>query len=382
MRLFKREQPFFNTLRLLFIAFLAIAFITLLKVYRIESVLQSETSYTSLFERSFTGKRFEYDIDILSKNAKENKVTTKKGISVYPVFPVDQSAYEQVKQVCKANKLKFAGIVDPCSNDNGLLKVGKRNTSLRKSVYLTPGKKKIVNKFIGYGEELCPLSEDCTVRKVKSYNIYEVDMQVPMLSSEYPKYLISHFVFIKWMFGDDYKNSNAYKALYNLTKAGLDGAEKRGLNLATLTDYEYNNSLDPFGDYVNERKYLIVDGKQTNVGSYCGSIILKEEIVNKSATKLTLADLNDNGDFIDAFERFKWFIGLGNLKPDNSLSGDESLAGMVEDYRELLNKRTRVPIVGEHYERNKPVLFGKYQGETGQSVWKVKDGNKVGLCTS
>jgi hypothetical protein len=345
------------------------------RVYYVESIVASETSYSSLFNRTFNLSKYDFDSMSLWQKANSQKVIVDDEY-LYPIYPVSSTQIDDVVKLCESHNLRFISLVDAC-NRSYLKEDRVGNKSLGyPSSYIK--KTKFAHKYSVKGNEYLPDGLDDGLKDNTSKRVWELlllDDTDPIISTKNKKVAVIYFLVSQWLWGADAYVLDVLKRVSTVSYPALD----KSFKLDSFTMLEYGNTIDPFGDYVNERRGFAVNGVVIPATQYCGTLMIKEEMFNKSILGVLAANAVNKKANMDALsEWIKWAVGYSYLKESKYNNDDDVLINLRKVYSRLVRYRKQLPLVGGWFVNY--LVFGDYLSAFYKNYFVVQDASEVGFC--
>lgn len=345
------------------------------RVYYVESIVADETSYSNLFKRTFGLSKRDFDADKLWIKASEQKVRVGNRY-VYPIYPVSVVDIDSVVMMCANHDAIFVSFIDAC-NEHYLIEDRVSHKSLGYPSSLIK-KQKLVHKYSIKGNEYLTDGLDDGLKDNTSTRIWEmlqIDDTDPVISTANKKVSVIYFLVSQWLWGDDSRALDVLKRISTVSHPEFD----RYFKLDSFSMFEYGNTIDPFGDYVNERRGFSVNGKVIPATQYCGTLMIKEEMFNKSLLSVMAnGSVYENTNADDLYEWLSWLVGVGYYKEGKYKSDDEVLTNVRHVYNRLVRYRNKLPLVGGWFVNY--LAFGDYLSSFYKNFFIAQSGTNVGFC--
>ncbi|MFK5892261.1 MAG: hypothetical protein QM504_03455 [Pseudomonadota bacterium] len=356
---------------LLIIASFLVLFVAFYKILVIESVVQSETNHTSLLIRSFGGDRYDFNKEELYKNALRHRIKLNNGREAYLFFPVNQND-SRVGELCEAHDLRLIAEINECNSSYLVQNIGTVDSQKQ----LPYPASFVWDSYAYYSYDDYDNEISGRVRGLKQ-RVVRFEKKGKTVSVDNPNIYVTYFVFSRWVWGDV---SKTLRILEDITRNHV-GVSTPGMEAESYIKFDYDNDGFIFGDFIHERRGLILDGVDTGVSNYCGTLVVREEIINKILLSVAVSAVMADDKSVE-FEwpaLIGWFLGFNYFKEKDYDSANKYLEYLSWFYKRVVGIRNDLPVMGEMNISS--LAFGKHMGYYKSSMFRVSNGNSIAICT-
>lgn len=344
--------------------------------FLIEIIVQEETSNSSYFDRNsrIDESLDHFDLLRLKNEAINNKVILSDNNGyLYPFYPVDPYYYDQLKLGCEKEGWEFVDIINMCLVD--YLESQNENKSKAISAPKISGFASTSSRY-KYRED----NREYWPGKYKGLSIIQLRKQnleketIAFKDNSFSSLNwgieISYNILAQWIWG---KNSKFLKSLEKYSRRTLIDHSFIKIEAETIFDYQSGNLI--FDEFLSQRERLVINGKDTGIKAYCGTLPLKSEILNKAVLK---SNVRDELFFKKSYND-KMYNDSSLAEPE--FSNDKQRIRFIERlYESIVNRRNK-DYSYLKWSKNKR-LIGEFSGIFKPSYKKSSSGNHIGICIS